>query len=217
MPNTLRRPIATRDTAWAAAAARWLARRGVQPNAISVGSVVFATLAGGCLAATGHVEGLFAKAGLLFVVIVGIQGRLLCNLFDGMVAIEEARKTPSGAIFNELPDRFADAFILVGAGYAVPATSWSIELGWLAAVLAVTTAYVRALGGSVGAQQHFLGPMAKQHRMALLTVTCVVAIGMDLWSQPQPVFTFALAVVVVGCLVTIARRCRAIVRDLEGT
>ena len=43
-------------------------------------------------------------------------------------------------------------------------------LGWAAAVLAVLTAYVRVLGGSLGLTQHFIGPMAKQHRMFTLTL-----------------------------------------------
>jgi hypothetical protein len=46
-------------------------------------------------------------------------------------------------------------------------------LGWAAALVAVFVAYVRALGASVGAGQLFLGPMAKPHRMALMTAMCV--------------------------------------------
>lgn len=34
--------------------------------------------------------------------------------------------------------------------------------------LRVMTAYIRVLGGSCGLEQRFTGPMAKQHRMALL-------------------------------------------------
>lgn len=216
MPEFLRRPIAARDTTWAAATARWLARAGVRPNLISVASVVFAAAAGACLAALGWIETPAARIACLLGAIVGIQLRLLCNLFDGMVAIEEGRKTPSGAIYNELPDRFADAFLLVGAGYAGPAPAWSIELGWLAAVLAIITAYVRALGGSAGAAQHFVGPMAKQHRMALLTGVCLLALILEIADHTLPVFAWSLPVIAGGCLVTIVRRCRLIVRDLEA-
>ena len=112
---------------------------------------------------------------------VCIQLRLLCNLFDGMVAVEQQQRTKSGEIFNELPDRFADAFILAGAGYASTEPGWLVELGWIAAVLALITAYVRSLGAAVGAGQHFLGPMAKQHRMALMTGMCVVLSITSAW------------------------------------
>ena len=42
-------------------------------------------------------------------------------------------------------------------------------------LLAVFTAYVRVLGGSLGLTQHFAGPMAKQHRMFTLTLTTLLA------------------------------------------
>lgn len=215
MADFLRRPIAARDTAWATIAARWLARRGVRPNVISVCSVVFAAAGGGCLAALGVIESPAARIACLIGAIAGIQSRLLCNLFDGMVAIEEGRKTPSGAIFNELPDRFADALILVGAGYASPEPEWSVAAGWLAAVLAIITAYVRALGGSVGAGQHFVGPMAKQHRMALLTAACVLAVVLEIAGAHWPVVSWTLVIIAAGCLLTIVRRCRLMIRDLE--
>ena len=118
---------------------------------------------------------------LLILAVCGMQLRLLCNLFDGMVAIEGGFKTKAGEIFNELPDRFSDAFIFIGAGYALPEFAWSRELGWAAAVLAVITAYVRALGASMGAGQHFIGPMAKQQRMALMTAACLISAAAAFW------------------------------------
>ena len=48
-------------------------------------------------------------------------------------------------------------------------------LGWAAATAAVFTAYVRLLGGSLGQVQRFTGPLAKQHRMALLTGACLLS------------------------------------------
>ena len=48
-------------------------------------------------------------------------------------------------------------------------------LGWSASVLAVGTAYIRAMGARRGAAQDFCGPVAKQQRMFLLTVGCVLA------------------------------------------
>src|ERR1044071_7839320 len=103
-----RRPLKTRDTRWAAAVAGWMARRRIRPNAISVASVVVAAAAGGCLwyasrADRSVVPWLFLGAAVL------VQLRLLCNMLDGMVAVEGGFKTKSGEIYNELPDRFADA------------------------------------------------------------------------------------------------------------
>lgn len=147
----------------------------------------------------------------------GMQLRLLCNLFDGMVAIEGGFKTKSGEVFNELPDRFSDAFVFAGAGHALSTGhAWMPTLGWLAAVLAVTTAYVRAMGAAGGASQHFCGPMAKQHRMAVMTVACLIACAAPWWAVAAKALTIGLSVVVVGSLVTIVRRTGRIVRDLES-
>jgi phosphatidylglycerophosphate synthase len=210
-----RRPLKSRNTRWATVIAGWLARKGIPPNAISVVGVGFAAIAGFGLACAGHISAPFHWVLTMLLAIWGMQFRLLCNLFDGMVAIEGGLKTKSGEIFNELPDRFSDAFILIGAAYSVPGVSWNLELGWAAAVLAVITAYTRALGGSMGAGQHFVGPMAKQHRMALMTGACVVAAFRPLWPWAVNAIPITLFLIVVGCLVTIFRRCCRIARSME--
>ncbi len=210
-----RRPLTSRNTKWAATLAGWLAKRRIQPNAISVMSLVFASSAGLALIGAGSVSGMWR--GLLFLLAAGlIQLRLLCNLLDGMVAVEGGFKTKSGEIYNELPDRIADVMILAGAGYAQPSSPWLQTLGWMAAALAVITAYVRALGASLGTQQYFLGPMAKPHRMATLTVVCVLMAALGFVRRPIDLIQPALIIICLGCLVTIARRVVRIVRELES-
>jgi phosphatidylglycerophosphate synthase len=132
-----------------------------------------------------------------------------------MVAIEGGFRTQSGELFNELPDRFSDAFVFIGAGYYSSAFAHGIELGWLAAVLSIITAYVRTLGAAMGAGQHFLGPMAKQHRMAIMTGVCLAEPVGVMLGFPVTIVMTALGVVCVGCLVTIIRRCRRIASALE--
>jgi phosphatidylglycerophosphate synthase len=186
----------------------------VRPNTISAWSVIFAAGAGACLVVVpGQGTG---QAILLFVgAVVLIQLRLLCNLFDGMVAIDGGLKTKSGEVFNDLPDRIADPVILVCAGYAIRGTPWAIELGWAAGLLAVLTAYTRVLGGCAGASQHFCGPMAKQHRMATVTAALVgAAVGVS-WRWHEHILLTALGIIVVGCVITVARRTILAVRELE--
>ena len=66
-------------------------------------------------------------AGLLLIAAAGfIQLRRLCNLFDGMVAVEGGFKTKSGELYNDLPDRFSGALILAGKD-AGPAPDWAIR------------------------------------------------------------------------------------------
>lgn len=175
---------------------------------------MFAGLAGLCFWYAGHgaCDGRWSL--WLLLASCGMQLRLLCNLFDGMVAIEGGCKTAAGEIFNELPDRFSDAFIFIGAAYAVPDCPWTRELGWAAAVLAVITAYVRALGASMGAGQHFIGPMAKPQRMAIMTAACAVGALAPFWPWLATIIPTAIALVVAGCLVTIFRRCHRIAREM---
>ena len=166
---TPRRVLATRNAGWARALARWLGRAGVRPNAVSIAGVVFAACRVRRVPFCACAGPAFVRAALLLAA-AAIQLRLLCNLLDGMLAVEEGFKSKTGDIYNDLPDRVADVLILVGAGYAIRYLPGGATLGWAAAVTAVFTAYVRLLGGSLGVTQHFIGPMAKQHRMFTLTV-----------------------------------------------
>ncbi len=215
MPIT-RRPLRSRDTKWARAIASRLARAGVRPNVISVAGTAFAAGAGICFWFAGQSAPDWRWSGLLVLAVCGMQLRLLCNLFDGMVAIEGGFKTKAGEIFNELPDRFSDAFIFIGAAYSTPEFVWTRELGWTAAVLSVITAYVRALGAGMGAGQHFLGPMAKQQRMAVMTTACVVGALAPFWPLAAKIIPPALALVAAGCVITIFLRCFRIAREMES-
>ncbi len=214
-PAFARRPIRARNSRWAAAAAATLARRGVAPNTISCASVAFAAMAGAAFAGLRFASSYYAQAALFLIAIGGIQGRLLCNLLDGMVAIEGGRKTRSGDIFNDLPDRISDPLIIVPAGYAITTLPCGAALGWFGALMAVLTAYVRVLGHSAGAPDFFAGPMAKQHRMAVLTLACVLGAPAAWWGFQQAVLYAALMIIGVGGAVTAMRRVVLIIRALE--
>ena len=185
-----------------------LAARGVPPNAISVSSLVLGIAAGVALIATNWSDDLgirlcwLASAGL-------IQLRLLANMLDGMVAIDSGRASPIGELYNEVPDRVSDTAILIGAGYALGGLP---VLGYVAAIIAISVAYIRAIGASIGAGNAFHGPMAKPHRMFIMIVVCVYCgIAPNTW-QPVDVgtgmgiVTGALAVIIVGGGITAVRR-----------
>lgn len=213
---TDRRPIAARRSPIWQHTAKWLARLGVSPNGISVAGMCCGLAAGMALAATslaGDWERFAWLAGAMF-----IQLRLLANLLDGMVAIESGRASPVGELYNEVPDRVSDTAILVGAGYAA---GGNIVLGYLAACAALFTAYVRAMGKAAGAPQEYCGPMAKQHRMALLTAValyCGLAPGdwQPNWGDPpgQSLVAAGLLVIALGSLLTAIRRLMRIAANL---
>lgn len=212
-----RRPLKVRDANIAQNFARWLAQKNVQPNHISLFSIVFGLAATACLLSFSQLSSAgWQSASWAVLAALAIQGRLLCNLFDGMVAVEGGKSTASGELFNDIPDRVVDPMIMVGLGYAATQFDVNSTLGWLAAVLAVMTAYVRTLAASIGAPVDFSGPMAKQHRMALATIACVLVAFEVMFTQTTWSLSLALWLIVAGCAVTIGRRAYRAYHYLEN-
>lgn len=201
-----RRPLKSRGTAWAAAATRLLLRTSISADQVSLIGILFSFA--GAAAFVGAVD----RPWLLLVAALCIQLRLLCNMLDGLIAVEGGRKSPYGALYNEAPDRLEDSLFLVAAGYAAGALS----LGLLAALLACVTAYVRVLSGSLGLAQDFRGPMAKPHRMAALTLACIAAFAeVRIWGSGYAL-RVALWLIVAGAALTAIRRTLRIAAELKA-
>jgi phosphatidylglycerophosphate synthase len=196
-----RRPIATRDAGWVRRGATALAARGVSPNHISQASILCAALAGGAFW-TVHGVGPLGGAVLLVLGAVFCQARLMCNLLDGLVAVEGGLRAKDGPFWNEAPDRAADILILVGFGLGAGQPA----LGWAAAAMAVLTAYVRELGRAEGMAADFSGPLAKPQRMALVTFGAVIAAMEPFVTGTALVMTVVLWVLILGTGVTALRR-----------
>jgi phosphatidylglycerophosphate synthase len=213
-----RRPLASRDAGTARRAAAWLIARGVSANAVSVSSMGFAGVAALCLAGTRTATDTTLRLLFLLAALL-VQLRLLANLLDGMVAVGTRRASALGELYNEVPDRVADVIILVGAGFAL---GGSPTLGYQAALVAVITAYLRALGNSAGVRALFCGPMAKPQRMATITAACVYCACAPVnWpgsvaAAEHGAMAYALLVIVSGGLVTALRRLRRIADKLRG-
>lgn len=201
-----RRPLATRDTAFARQLTQLLLRTPISPNQISLASIGFA--------AFGALALLFApdRPWLFLLAAICAQLRLLCNLLDGMVAVEGGRGEALGALFNEVPDRIADSFLIVALGYAA-GYGW---LGWLGALLAAATAYIRALGGALGFAQDFRGPLAKPQRMALFTFACVLAFIESYFHHESGALVFAGALIAIGSAATCFTRLSGIATKLRN-
>ena len=217
-----RRSLKSRDTRWAHALAGWLAGSGLTPNAISLLSVLFAGGAMACFLVAGDQT---SSAGILAAwlgALVCIQLRLLCNLMDGMVAVEGGKGSPVGAIYNDAPDRVADVLILVGAGYSgagdpgVVKLFHVIPLGWCCAVTAVWTAYIRLLGASLTGKHDFRGPMAKQHRMAVLCGGLLIELIQHLTGSERCGILLALTIIFLGGIWTCWRRLAVLAHSLRA-
>ena len=206
-----RRPLKSRGTAWAAAAARVALASGISADGISILGVLISLAGAAALA-------LFLAVPWHFLIgAAAVQLRLLCNMLDGMVAVEGGKKSPYGPLYNELPDRLEDSVLLIAAGFSAGLIGFL--LGLIAALLAAICAYVRLLGGTLGQPQDFVGPQAKPHRMFVLTLGLVgafveqVTMGGDYGETIS--LHVALWVIVIGTLITIARRTLRIARRLR--
>lgn len=214
-----RRPLKTRSWRIFQIIAAKLATAGVTPNGISVASVVFAILGACGFLITGWTSDGDVMLGGWLLAIIGIQLRLIANMLDGMVAVEGGRASATGVLYNEVPDRLSDSVLLIAAGYAF---SSQPVAGWAAAVLALLVAYTRAIAASVGAGQLFHGPMAKPHRMALLTLVSLMAIvlpsswlqAIKVFDRPIGLLEVSLWIIVVGSAITVVRRLQAAANHL---
>lgn len=206
-----RRPLASRNTRWATSMARWMASKTITPNQISQASIVVATIAGGAFYLSGQTLGVSRVVCLLLAVLF-CQVRLLCNLFDGMVAVEGGKGAVDGPFWNEFPDRAADLLIFAGVGYGINMPG----LGWAAGAFAVLTAYVRELGRATGNPSDFSGPMAKQHRMATISAAGLTSILEPLWDGHNQILTVGLAVVAFGAALTAVRRAKRLTTRLKS-
>ena len=150
-----RRPIKSRDSSWAAAVTAWLARRGVTPNQISIAGMMAAIIAGVAIAFGGQES--WPERLLLVIAAALMEIRLLGNLFDGMVAVEQGGSTAIGKLYNEIPDRISDGAIFFAAGFCPGAT---VGLGLGAVCVSIFVAYIRAADRAAGTPADFRGPMA---------------------------------------------------------
>ncbi|MBS0643623.1 MAG: CDP-alcohol phosphatidyltransferase family protein [Proteobacteria bacterium] len=209
MTESDRRPIAARNLQPVQKAADWLVRRQASPNGISVAGMVAAGLGGLCFAATAWPDAPTRLLWLLGAFLV--QARLMANLLDGMVAIGRGVASPVGELYNEIPDRVSDTAVLVGVGIAAGQPT----LGMAAALAAMATAYIRAVGRSLGLKSDFSGPMAKQQRMAVVT-----ALGVACFLLPAAWIGWgpgvALWVITIGAAATAVRRLLHIAQGLRA-
>mgnify|MGYP006969384209 CR=1 FL=1 len=212
-----RRPISQRSLRWAKGLAAALAQSGVRPNWISFAGIVFAAFGGLCFYAIGLAAGAVERTLLCIGAGAFCQLRLLANMMDGMVAVEGGRGEPDGQLWNEVPDRLADVLILVGAGYGVAALGLAdASLGWAAAVAALMTAYVREAARNADAPADYSGPMAKPHRMFVMTVAALLTSFDSQLGGEGSILRFALWIVLIGSAFTAANRLRRALAHLKA-
>ncbi len=213
--NDNRRPLKVRGSVWSQKFASYLSKKDITPNQISIGSIAASFIASIFILLISN-DNFFTIWISPILAALFIQMRLLCNLFDGMVALEGGKSTKSGELFNDIPDRVSDSLLFIALGYSITNISFGIELGYLAALFAALTAYVRVLGTSMQAGSCFKGPMAKQHRMAILTTALILTPFEFSYLNSDYILTVTLFIITIGSFLTIINRIKTIYNTLEG-
>lgn len=205
-----RRPIPARNSKYSVAFAQWLASRGVFPNQISLFGLAAGVGSGLALLLTPLLTEWNRFLFVVCAVLVLLRG--LSNMFDGMVAVEHGRASPTGLLYNEVPDRISDIALMVGAGYAIGGQP---AAGWAAACIALLVTYIRAAGTIAGAPTDFSGPMAKQQRMfSIAAVALFLGVTPAGWhpafgpGDQWGLMTLVLWLIVAGGILTAILRLR---------
>ena len=213
-----RRPLATRKLGISKKIAALIARTGITPNQISLLGLVFGIGSGVALGLTSVVAQPWGRV-LFFAGAALTQLRLACYMFDGMVAMEQGSNSPVGELYNEIPDRVSDTATLVGLGFSLGGLP---ALGFSAALLAMFTAYIRAMGKAAGGPQQFCGPMSKPQRMFTVTLVALFCATAPVgWLpsvtvvRPLGLPALALALICAGAAVASARRLARAARSLN--
>ena len=142
-----------------------LRRAGVTPNALTWMAIV---LSGGLGFA--FVLGLEQRT-WFFVVATGLLLRMALNALDGMMARQFDMTSKAGAVLNELGDVVSDALVMWPLAL-LP----EVHVGWVAALLWMSAVNECAgvLGGAVGEERRYEGPMGKSDRTLVWGVFCLL-------------------------------------------
>jgi phosphatidylglycerophosphate synthase len=175
---------------------RWLDRmpgvRRLSPNAVSVSSLVPSTLAAVAL-----------WAGWWPLVVLGIAGRMVLTVMDGLIAEAYGKKTRIGPYVNRLPQEIGDAMLFLALlAWADPAwVALLLVSAWLVNVLGV-------LPGIAGGSPQPAGPAGQPDRIAIVLLAAIVACAVPVdW-------TWVCVLIVVLSIPTALLRIRRTVREL---
>ncbi len=164
----------------------------LEPNAISLSSLVPSALAGISLA-----------YGWWILVVLGIVGRMVLTTLDGHVAENYGKKSRVGGYVNRVPAELGDVIILLGLWTrADPLWATLVVAGaWLVNVFGV-------LGLVAGGPTQSVGPAGQTDRLAILLLASILALFVPIdWTT---VCQILVALMVLTVVLRIRRTLRAL-------
>ncbi len=169
---------------------RFLVRKGVTPNSITVfgfvGAVITAILVGAHL---------WIAAGIVFAI------GSMSDMFDGSVARMSGRSTRFGAFLDSSLDRLGEGFVLGGIGVALArnGSSWAVGMTFAALAGSFLVSYTRARAEGLGITSNTGGLMSRTERLVL--------IGAGIFfGGVGPILEIVVTILAIGTLITVAQR-----------
>lgn len=175
-------------------------RAGISADALTA-TALFASIAGG-----GAIAFSPRVPWVLFAVPALAMGRIALNALDGMVAVATGTARPFGEVLNEFADRFSDTSYFVGLAFVIDS-----RLAMAALVVVLLSSYLGTVAKAAGGRRIYDGVMGKADRMILFSVASIAAYfaGVGVW-------TYLVAIVAAGGLITVFQRMAIAKRDLKG-
>src|SRR5260370_29301140 len=143
---------------------RWIARKGVTANQVTLAGVRLSLAGGGVMAWSRNVRTLLLLPAVLLL-------RMALNAMDGMLAREHNQKTALGAILNELGDVLGDAALYIPLAVVPGFRAWMVIGVVLLAILSEMTGVIAV---QIGASRRYDGPLGKSDRAFLLAVRALL-------------------------------------------
>ncbi len=140
----------------------------INPNHLSVASLVFALLAGV----------FFATEPLHFLIIAAVLVALngLFDALDGKVARLSAKESKRGDFVDHVIDRYADVFILAGIAIG---SYCSVFVGLFAIIGVMLSSYMGTQAQALGLRREYRGILGRADRLALLIVIPILQYVFD--------------------------------------
>lgn len=183
--------------------ARFLLRRGISPDAVTVTGTL------GVVAAALW----FYPRGQLAAGTVVITVFALTDLLDGTMARSAGRTTSWGAFLDSTLDRFGDAAVFSGLVVFLDQRGYDVgaALALACLVLGSIVPYARARAEGLGLRAD-VGIAERADRLAVVLVTAF-AVGVGV---PAPVLVVVLALLAVASAVTVVQRMVTVRRQIRA-
>lgn len=137
----------------------------VNPNAISVISVVLAALTG--------IFYYFGSPAFLAGAFVALIFSALFDAVDGKVARMRNMASRRGDLIDHVLDRYADIFIILGMTFS---PFGNITIGMLAIIGVILTSYMGTQAQALGLKRNYSGVLGRADRLVMMLVVIILQI-----------------------------------------